>query len=194
MRTFYVCSYGGCGSKMLCAALQKYGHVEHVHSRNHPLELEYIGNKKKQNHHLEWFNGVKIPKEDLNDYTVIYIYRNPIDCIYSRFYMSDHLGNIQVENRYTTIEDVLSQQKDLYGIEEFYRNYTRKQNRNYNIICVKYETIFENQDILSSVLNIGPLNLIKRETNKKNDAAEIETLKEIYGNLLHEMKENKPIM
>ena len=46
MKTFYVCSYGGCGSKMLCNALQNYGHVKHVHSRYPPDKLQYIGNEK----------------------------------------------------------------------------------------------------------------------------------------------------
>ena len=43
---FYVCSYGGSGSKMLCSALNKYGKTTHIHSRMPPNNLEYIGNEK----------------------------------------------------------------------------------------------------------------------------------------------------
>ena len=42
-KTFYVCSYGGSGSKMLCSALRKYGNTKHIHSRKPPEKLEYIG-------------------------------------------------------------------------------------------------------------------------------------------------------
>ena len=45
-KIFYVCSYGGSGSKMLCSALKKYGETIHIHSRKPPNNLEYIGNEK----------------------------------------------------------------------------------------------------------------------------------------------------
>jgi len=38
-KKFYVCSYGGCGSWMLCHALKKYGKPIHMHSRNPPDKL-----------------------------------------------------------------------------------------------------------------------------------------------------------
>jgi len=45
-KIFYVCSYGGSGSKMLCSALKKYGETIHIHSRKPPNNLEYIRNEK----------------------------------------------------------------------------------------------------------------------------------------------------
>lgn len=42
VKTFYVCSYGGCGSTMLCDSLNKYGKTVHIHSPKPPDNLEYI--------------------------------------------------------------------------------------------------------------------------------------------------------
>ena len=43
-RTFYVCSYGGCGSYMLCDYLKNFGDVKHIHSRKPPSILSNITN------------------------------------------------------------------------------------------------------------------------------------------------------
>ena len=148
MKTFYVCSYGGSGSKMLVNALKKYGSVEHIHSRNPPDKLEYIGNNGGGNCYCEWFNGIPIPDNKVDDYVVIYIYRNPIKSIYSwhRFHIPEHLSHIQSANINIRLGDVLTSGKDLYGIRNFYNNYTQKnENRNYKIYCVKYEDILINR-------------------------------------------------
>ena len=45
--------------------------------------------------------------------------------------------------------------KDLYELESFYDNYTRYNlNRNYDIICVKYETLFDNISEFNTHLGI----------------------------------------
>ena len=43
MKTFYICSYGGSGSTILCKALSKYGESVHIHSRFPPNQLEFVG-------------------------------------------------------------------------------------------------------------------------------------------------------
>ena len=68
-KIFYVCSFGGSGSKMLCQALENYDLVLHIHSRCPPNELEYIGITVYE----EWFNGIKIPEDEIDNYYVIYI-------------------------------------------------------------------------------------------------------------------------
>lgn len=186
MKHFYVCSYGGCGSKMLCEALKQYGKVEHVHSRYPPNKLEYVGNNKGGNTYCEWFNGIKVAKTKLKDYYVIYIYRNPSMSILSRFQIPEHLEHVQVDKT-IKLDDIINTGCDLYKIKEFYDNYTKSNtNRNYKIYCVKYEDIFDKQDELSDLLDIGKLNLV----NKSKRTETNEDLNKIYANLIDEMNKN----
>ena len=85
--------------------------------------------------HHEWFNNTLIPEEKINDCYIIYIYRDPIHSIYSRF-EPNHLYNIQSHTS-ITYEDIYNTNKDLYKIEEFFDNYTTpNKDRNYKIICL----------------------------------------------------------
>ena len=188
-KIFYVCSYGGSGSKMLCNALSKYGIVKHIHSRKPPNNLEYIGNEKVGNTYVEWFNGIVIPKEELKYYYVIYIYRNPSYALQQRAENPNHLKHIQAPNN-SNLDNILNTGKDLVKIKEFYNNYTRvNQKRNYKIYCVKYEDIFCKQDELSNLLGIGKLNLVNKSTSKSHEKLDI-----IYSNLIKEMEDNEFIM
>ena len=54
MRQFYVCSYGGSGSKMLVKYLENFGKVFHIHSRFPPDKLTHSGGI---NNYIEWFNN-----------------------------------------------------------------------------------------------------------------------------------------
>lgn len=186
-KIFYVCSYGGSGSKMLCKALRKYGIVKHIHSRMPPNNLEYIGTENGGNMYWEWFNGIAIPKNELKNYYVIYIYRNPSFSIPSRFNMPKHLNHVQIDES-IKLKDVLDSKKDLYKIREFYDNYTKpNEKRNYKIYCIKYEDIFDKQDELSKLLEIGKLNIVNK-SNRKNSNKELDN---IYSDLIAEMDKNK---
>jgi len=190
IKCFYVCSYGGSGSKMLCYALSAYGMVKHIHSRKPPNNLEYIGKEKGGNTYYEWFNGVGIPEETLKYYYVIYIYRNPSYAIPSRFLNPDHLKHIQTDES-IKIKDVLKSKTDLYKIREFYDNYTKpNEKRNYKIYCVKYEDIFDKQDELSKLLGIGKLNMVNK-SSRKNSNKELDN---IYADLIAEMNKNEFII
>jgi len=190
-KIFYICSFGGCGSTMLCAALKKFGIVKHVHSRNPPNKLEYIGKENGGKSYIEWFNGIKIPENIIKNYYVIYIYRNPIDAIFSRFENPSHLEHIQSDKNVKLI-DIISKSSDLYGIQEFYNNYTRTDiKRNYKIYCVKYEDIFDKQDKLSNILGIKNLNLKKNESDHKEKLHQyFEHLYEVYKDIINTMNNN----
>ena len=197
-KKFYVCSYGGSGSKMLHSALKKYGDVKHIHSRKPPNNLEYIGTEKGGNRYAEWFNGITVPEDKLNDYYVIYIYRNPSFAILSRFQNLEHLKHIQT-NKSLKLNDVLNTKKDLYKIREFYDNYTKpNEKRNYKIYCVKYEDIFDKHDELSKLLGIGKLNIINKSSAEdninKSPRKEIKELNNIYRDLIEEMNKNEFII
>ena len=92
MKVFYVCSWGGCGSKMLCRYLSNFGRSVHVHDPAPPERLEYIGfkdnswgncpidlpeykemHKDVPNRGLEWFSGVPIQENDKHEYYVIFL-------------------------------------------------------------------------------------------------------------------------
>jgi len=85
--------------------------------------------------------------------------------------------------------------KDLYGVKEFYNNYMKKnKNRNYKIICVKYEDIFDKQDELSNLLGIGKLNLVNKSKNKPISDTKYAQLNTIYHDLIEEMNKNDSII
>ena len=187
-KTFYICSYGD--STMLSSSLKKYGNVEHIHSRYPPNELEFIGGQNGGNAHYEKFNGIKIPNDKLDNYNVIFIYINPVKAIFSRFEDSLHLGNIETDTT-TTKNDVIAQMKDLYGLTEFYNNYTTPKERNYPIYCVRYEELFEKQNELSHILGIGPLNLVQNPPIRHHDKEVFYKLYTVYLDLIKRMDKNK---
>lgn len=194
-KVFYVCSYGGCGSKILCEYLEHFGTVKHVHSRQPPLKLTHIGLNAKWH---EWFSTIPIPDKDLPNHYVIYIYRDPVKAIQSRFSLPQHLAHIQA-NPVTTLSQVLSTKQDMYGIENFFDNYTNSNpsssiKRNYKIYCIKYEDLFNNIDELNRVLNIHchdkQLYPIEKVTAKPI-TPDIIILREIYAKLIEKMRRMK---
>ncbi len=185
-KVFYVCSYGGCGSKVLCEYLGYFGKVKHVHSRQPPINLTHIGLYSQYD---EWFSKIPIAKEDLQNYYVIFIYRDPIKAIQSRFGQKEHLEHIQC-NPTITLKQVIETQQDLYGIENFFDNYTNKTTkRNYKIYCVKYEDLFNNIEELNRVLNIRcnkDIYPVEKTSNKPLSREHL-ALYPIYANLIKKM-------
>jgi hypothetical protein len=89
------------------------------------------------------------------------------------------------------LQDIYDTQTDLYGIEEFYDNYTKQnKNRNYKIYSVKFEEIFDKQDELSKLLGVGKLNVTNTSSRTNID----NRLKNIYENLINKMNSNSCIM
>ena len=179
MKIFYICTYGGCGSKVLQKYLNNFGKTYHVHDPNPPILLEGVGDnvihkfKYQPNRtHNGFFNKKIVPSSELNNIFVIYIYRNPIKSIISRFTVQGnleknpkaHLENIK-GNPDITINDVINtnncyisvcKSKYLFNLEKFFDNYTTiNEKRNYKIICIKYEELWNNIEELNKILNIG---------------------------------------
>lgn len=186
---YYICSYGGCGSKCLLNYLKGFGNVKHIHSKNPPDKLQYIGKEKNGEAYEEHFNGIEIPEDELKNYKVIYIYRNPIYAIYSRFLNPEHLKHIECDPS-ISLDDILHTKKDLYNISDFYKNYTSKnKKRNYKIISVNYNIIHDNIDKLNHVLNINTTKKIGKieKVRKINHYNELYT---IYEPLINIMNKN----
>lgn len=208
-KKFYICSYGGCGSTVLFNYLKKFGEVEHIHDRNPPEKLSYIGSKNTSCPvYSEWFNSTLVKEENIKDVKVIYIYRDPIDAIFSRCLIKrtlqphiEHLKHIMVPNpELCTLERCIKSQTDIWGLEHFYNNYVNNRNKNYDIIAVKYENLWDPGifRLLHKILNIPyiPQNIPpkKRSVINPRTLAYIPHLLPIYFPFIKKIKHNKPIM
>jgi hypothetical protein len=192
---YYICSSGGCGSTVIYNYLSNFGNVYHIHDRFPPNNLTYIGNENTNEEvYSEWFNNIEIPKEKLNNYKVIFIYRHPIEVIFSRFAQAkgpniNHLKHIKCDNGGNiNIFDVIRHRKDLYKMEEFFNNYTIPSRRNYEIYAIKYELFWNNISLFNNVLKIPDIvNLypVKQERLKKYEF--VKELNYIYKSLISKM-------
>lgn len=190
-RHFYICSFGGSGSWMLVNYLANFGNAYHIHSRYPPKYLTYIGNQyTRKPVWEEWFNNTIIDPELVKNYTVIYVYRNPVHSIHSAFNSVQHLQHIQSANL-RPISEVLKHQKDIYHLEHFFNNYTSPESaRNYPILAVKYEDFFLNIPEFNESIKIPNIpELYPIEHRKKREYPEYEEYARIYKSLIDKMDE-----
>ena len=193
---YYICGSGGCGSTILFKYLSNFGNVYHIHDRYPPEKLCYVGKENTtEDVYTEWFNKTEIPENKLNSYKVIFIYRNPIDVIFSRCVTPsgpnvNHLRHIKcINDGVVGLGDVITSGIDLYGLEEFFDNYTIPKNRNYKIYAVKYENLFYNMSLFNKVLGIPDIKAfypIKYERNKK--LTHLKELSTIYYGMIMKMR------
>ena len=192
---YYICSSGGCGSTVIYNYLSQFGNVYHIHDRYPPQKLTYVGTENTdENVYREWFNSVEIPESELINYKVIFIYRNPLQVIYSRFAQKygpniTHLKNIKCMNDGNiNIYDVLKTGKDLYKIEEFFDNYVSIKERNYNIYCIKYEMFWNNISAFNKVLGLPDIQHLYPEKNERLKQIQFQKqLNTIYASLIRKM-------
>jgi uncharacterized protein YlbG (UPF0298 family) len=193
-KIFYVCSFGGCGSQIICHYLGWFGEVYHIHSRNPPEKLTTTG-YAEGNNDPEWFTGNEIKEGDLKKYKVLYIYRNPVDCILSRFDGIDHLKNIQCSDVHVKKDDCVARNRDLYELGNFFDNYTSKTMKNYQVYCVKYETFWDNIQEFNQLMEIPSIPSCipeRKETDKPKDEVYYKLL-QLYKPLIDKMNTMKAI-
>jgi hypothetical protein len=193
-KKFYVCSAGGSGSQMLCQYLGNFGDVYHLHSRNPPVKLTNTGYDDHYTY-AEWFGTTEIPESELYKYKIIFLYRDPVDVIYSRYIdCPAMLKNVQCKDINVTVKDCIRENKDLFGLEEFFNNYvTPTLSKNYPIYCVKFEDFWQNIAFFNqtfSLPNILELHPVKeeKETPPIRNKEEEEKLRGIYQPLNDKMK------
>jgi len=186
-RIFFVCSYGGSGSKLLCKHLTNYGMTLHIHSRKPPPSLEWVGNNRVVGpQYFEWFNGVPLPPQLAARISVIFIYRNPVRAVLSRYHNPIHRRHVQVPDASVSIEDAVKAQRDLFAIGEFFNNYLTSK-RNYKIHFVKYDVLFNKMNELHKTLKLPtPVSNLKRK-EKDRDQTHAEALARIYADLTTQM-------
>ena len=154
MRIFYICSYGGCASTMICKFLSKFYKVYHIHSRFPPMRLCGVRKTKKAKK-FEWFRySALLNKKQRNMVTVIYLYRKPSMSLLSKDgWGSTHFSHLSLDNkkmsRFHSKDNSVrleysKTEKDLLGLNNFFKNYVfRNFNKNYRIHCIKYETLWD---------------------------------------------------
>jgi len=141
--SYYVCSFGGSGSTMLCRFLMHYSsYVFHIHDRNPPTVLS----------ELEWLPGRSeysfkkdSPVSDPGKYKVIFIYRNPVEACASR-YEKEHLVNLEADykNAPASLDEYAKKGIDRIRYEEYLDHYTdEKVKRNYDMICINYDILWD---------------------------------------------------
>jgi hypothetical protein len=192
---FYICSSGGCGSTMLFQYLSNFGNVYHIHDRYPPDKLCYTGNINTSDPvYEEWFNKTEIPEDKLQNYRVIFIYRNPFDVIFSRFATPNgpnitHMKNVKCDNNGEIyFGDVIRSRRDLYKLEEFFDNYTITKERNYPIYCIKYELFFNNISSINRILGIHDIkSLYPIKNERKKTYTYVVELMNIYFSLNNKM-------
>ena len=192
---YYICSSGGCGSTIMFKYLANFGNVYHIHDRYPPKKLQYIGKENTQEDvYNEWFNGVEIPEDKLKNYKIIFMYRHPIQVIFSRFAQTKgpniaHLQHIKCANNGNiNIFDVIRLKKDLYGIEEFFDNYTIPTDRNYEIYSLKYELFWNNISTFNKILGIPDIkDLYPVKQERPKTFSLVKELSFIYNSLINKM-------
>jgi len=192
---YYICSSGGCGSTILFNYLSLFGNVYHIHDRYPPNKLQYIGKENtSENIYSEWFNNVEIPEYKLKNYRVIFIYRHPIQVIFSRLAQKNgpninHLQHIKCDNNGNiNFFDVIRSKRDLYKMEEFFDNYITIKERNYNIYAVKYELFWDNISLFNKIIGIPDIKeLYPKKQERAKSFTYVNELNYIYSSLINKM-------
>lgn len=176
---YYVCSWGGCGSKMLCRYLDNFGKTYHVHSPEPPKKLTKVG----VDTYAEWFSSHEL--QDVSNTTVIFLYRDPVRSILSRFRNPNHLKHIQ--SPIVSLDAVIKDGVDYYGLNKFFDNYTKPNGRNYSIYAIKYELLFDQKNEFNKYFNLSGA-----EFPKKKETSQLETnhsLELLYSQLRDKIKQ-----
>ncbi|MBA43139.1 MAG: hypothetical protein CMF62_03905 [Magnetococcales bacterium] len=168
---------------MLCRYLNNYGTTQHIHSRKPP---NYLTHGKAD----ELFGDIKMTSSELARTKVIYIYKNPIKATISRFANPNHQRNTQ--SPIIPLDKVIESKEDKYKLEEFFDNYVFAENNlNYDIICIRYEDLWNNWNEFNKIMGIPDNSTkypIKKETIREITTETYQNLNEAYKPLINKMK------
>jgi len=195
MRIFYVCSFGGCASTMLCKLLARKYTVFHIHSRYPPKMLTTI-RRTKLSREPEWFNYKKVirNKKIVDNITVIYLYRKPSSSLLSHdgwgMYHFNNIGlninDVRLRKYFSKSEDTRLkyslEKNDILGLRNFFENYVFcRTNMNYDIVCLKYETLWDNLEEIFEKLDISKdlLDHIPKKYSKERSAKQLKTIENL---------------
>jgi len=211
---YFVFSYGGTGSTMLCSFLSRYGRSFHLHDKVPPLFLTDRLVEAPDRHTEAVIHLSQDPyyKLNLNDCRVIYIYRDPVIAKISRpgWQHCYHIGgdfrqhqklkrkpgdNLGME----LLEDYARNGVDLNQYEEHFDNWMIEgEDREYSILYINYAHLWENLNVIFEYCQI-PINHIvnfprKRETKKNVSDNVVKVLTEMYYPLQKKIETLEPII
>ena len=219
-RTYIVVSYGGCGSKMLAGWLaqlpRKYAkHVYHFHDKRPPDILRELPppprpSTREQDFRARRFPGggrfrtETKPVADLDDYRVLYIFKDPVEAMVSRFGYGHckHLdGDCGNEASFPKLDVYAQQGVDRMGLLAFFEAYTSPQK--YPIVALNYHKLWQNREAVMSALGL-PASLASSfpertetvrndltaagEGNKAHSEATRRGLDRMYGRILERIR------
>mmetsp|Transcript_15650 Transcript_15650/g.25460 ORF Transcript_15650/g.25460 Transcript_15650/m.25460 type:complete len:437 (+) Transcript_15650:103-1413(+) len=182
-RSYIIASYGGSGSKMFCGLIamspaRLVNYIWHVHDPEpsfrklhaplkHP-RLRRVTIKKGQDwRNVQFMDSdlnnkqkmVEIPEDKVDDFRFVFLYRNPIEAMLSRYFYG-HCKNLRgdcgaSDRQFPSYRQYAKEKGDRMRLEEHYDNYVTKQmgndNRNYPIIALNYHKLW---DQLPEVLDL----------------------------------------
>jgi hypothetical protein len=146
-KTFYVCSYGGSGSWLLVNHLKKFGTSHHIHTRKPSNKLCEVDGEHFTNKHVD----------DLTNHHVVFIYSEPEYSIHCNDSFSErHWINIGVDPKIiSSREDYVRDGIDKVKYEEFFDNYYKLKERNYDIVFIRFEKMWSNLNKIEQFLNVS---------------------------------------
>ena len=201
---YFVFSYGGCGSTMLCSFLSQFGRSYHLHDNKPPKFLTDSTPPipiTSCTVRLSQDPARRLKNENCK---VIYIYRNPAESKVSRpsWQHCYHMGgdflshkdkisqgplkevndeeNLQIKMDW--VEQFASNGIDYNGYEQHFDNWINAvPDRDYPILYVNYENLWENLNILLEYCGVPIEEAVKKFPAKK------ETTKAVPDNVTRKL-------
>ena len=181
-KTFYICSYGGSGSWLLVNHLKKTGIAHHIHTRKPPSKLCEVDGEHFTNE----------PVVDLANHHVIFIYSEPEYSIHCKDSFSErHWINIGIDPKIiSTREDYVSDNIDKIKYEDFFDNYYNLENKNYDILFIRFEKMWDNLDEIEQFLDVS---FDEFPANKYKDTPKEINRMDVYNNFRDRIDRLDPV-
>lgn len=235
-RIYIVASYGGCGSKMMAGWLWSLPdsvkqHVYHFHDRSPPQQLHELPKPPppvygKKTGNADFRTGrfpggsrfktdtPRVSDADIDRYRVIYIYKDPVEAMVSRFGWG-HCQHIQGdcgagEAQWPRLDQYAKGGRDRMKLNDHFNAYVHPTaQRNYPVVAVNYHKLWDNLPAFMMALGLPPEFVNKfppRTETVRNDltgaaernAAHTETtrsgLRVMYRDVLDEISSNPAVI
>lgn len=210
---YYVFSYGGTGSTMLCNFLSRYGKSFHLHDKVPPL---FLTNKIIEAPGKHTLAKVRLSQDRCNEINttscrVIYIYRDPMIAKISRpgWQHCYHIGGDYIRHQkfkknkgdnlgINLLKQYVDLGQDLNKYEEHFDNwFNEAQMREYSILYINYDYLWENLNAIFDYCEIPTEDIVKfpkRRETEKNISEDVKIgLSSMYLSLKEKINKMPPL-